>query len=211
MIPLLDDNKSLKRIGIATSAIIVLNVIMFLIFPDRTIPVNISSVTNLQSFTLFTLAGIISLFLHANILHIGFNMLYLYVFGTPLENKIGKFKFLLIYFISGIAGFYLYYLTAATNLPVIGASGAISGVIAAYLVLLPKSKILSLWPILWIIRLIYIPAWIFIGFWIVSQLISLTLLQGDGIAYQSHIGGIIIGLIIGLIYLKASRKNLILA
>ncbi len=213
MLPISSDVKH-KIITPVTAILIIINVIVFLFstflpgdfFAQLLIKsgYSLNPFTNLQS---FIVTSIVSLFLHANIFHIFFNMLYLYVFGAPVEIKVGKIAFLVLYFQSGVTGFLFYYLFANSNLPVIGASGAISGLIVAYLFFFPKSKIFSFWLIFWIIRFIYVPAWIFIGSWIISQMISLMLIQKSEIAYQAHLGGIIFGILFYVFYKKLLIKK----
>jgi len=127
-------------------------------------------------------------------------MLFLYAFGTSIENKLGRVRFLVLYFGAGFTGSLFFSLYPNTTLPVIGSSGAISGLLAAYLIIYPKAKFLSLWIILWMVSFIFVPAWIYISFWILEQLASFALVRNADIAYQSHIGGIVFGILFAIYY-----------
>lgn len=148
--------------------------------------------------TLFT-----SMFLHGGFDHIFGNMWYLWIFGDNVESKLGKVKFLLLYFISALFADFLQYLTDPFSvIPSIGASGAISGILGAYILLFPKEKILSTFGY----TLIHIPAFIVIGFWFGMQLLfgTASLLGGVGsnIAFFAHIGGFLMGLVLTKLFLK---------
>jgi len=156
-------------------------------------------------YTLFT-----SMFLHADLWHIGGNMLFLYVFGDNVEDAFGHGRYLVFYFISGIAAsvaFIWAQLSVGTPQALfagaIGASGAIAGVLGAYLILYPKARILTLMLTGWIF-IVPIPAVFFLGFWFVYQLLYGMLTLGieavTGIAYWAHIGGFVMGIFFGLIW-----------
>ena len=151
--------------------------------------------------TLFT-----SMFLHGGFDHILFNMWYLWIFGDNIESRLGKIKFLLLYFASGIFATFLQYITDPSSpIPSIGASGAISGILGSYLLLYRKEKILSSFGY----TLIHVPAYVVIGFWFVIQLIfgTASLLGGMGsnIAFWAHIGGFIFGLLFTFLFVKRSK------
>ncbi len=141
-----------------------------------------------------------SMFLHGGIVHIAGNMLFLWIFGNNVEDALGRLRFLLFYLASGIVAALSQTLISASagdvGTPMVGASGAIAGVLAAYLVLYPHARVLTLVPIFFFIRLIYIPAYFFIGFWFVLQLLSAIYGgAGSGVAFVAHIGGFIAGFI----------------
>lgn len=145
--------------------------------------------------TIFT-----SMFLHGGWFHILSNMWILVIFGDNVENRLGGGKYLAFYLLSGIAAAMLQtFLSPGSLVPMIGASGAIAGVLGAYLILYPQSRIASLVPILFIFTIVELPAWIFLGFWFVSQLFSGWLsLQGadmSSIAWWAHIGGFVFGML----------------
>jgi len=151
-----------------------------------------------------------SMFLHADILHLGGNMLFLYIFGDNVEDAFGHGRYLVFYFISGIAASAAFIWTqwysgdvGALLIPTIGASGAIAGVLGAYLVLYPRARILTLVLIGWI-YIVPVPAVFFLGFWFVYQMLYGMLTLGvevvTGIAYWAHIGGFIAGIFFGLVW-----------
>jgi membrane associated rhomboid family serine protease len=141
-----------------------------------------------------------SMFLHGGWFHIINNMWVLFIFGDNVEGHMGGLRYLLFYLLSGVAAVLLqtYVLTSST-VPMIGASGAVAGVLGAYLILFPRSRIASLVPILFIFTIIEIPAVLFLVFWFVSQLYSgLFAIQGgggSGIAWWAHVGGFIFGVV----------------
>jgi membrane associated rhomboid family serine protease len=145
--------------------------------------------------TIFT-----SMFLHGGWFHLLSNMWILLIFGDNIEDWLGGGRYLIFYLLSGVAAALMQaYLSPASSQPMIGASGAIAGVLGAYLTLFPRARVVSLVPILFIFTLVEIPAIIFLGFWFVSQLFSGWLsLQGaatSGVAWWAHVGGFIFGFI----------------
>jgi membrane associated rhomboid family serine protease len=138
------------------------------------------------------------MFLHGGFWHILGNMWSLYIFGDNVEDHLGPFRYALFYLLCGIAsGLSHLVLNLHSNLPTIGASGAIAGVMGAYFILHPKSKILTLIPIFFIPYFLNIPAYIFLGLWFLLQFISAAGSQGvgGGIAWWAHIGGFVFGII----------------
>jgi membrane associated rhomboid family serine protease len=152
--------------------------------------------------TLFT-----SMFLHGGLLHVLGNMLYLWVFGDNVEDAMGPGRFLAFYLLcGGIAGLSQLVLNAGSPIPLVGASGAIAGVLGAYLMLYPSSRILTIIPIFFFIRLISIPAVIVLGIWFLLQVVnSATSIgsSGGGVAWFAHIGGFAAGM--GLVVLFKRR------
>ena len=139
-----------------------------------------------------------SMFLHGGWFHIINNMWVLFIFGDNIEGRMGGFRYLIFYLLGGAAaGLLQTYVLPGSNTPMIGASGAVAGVLGAYLVLFPRSRIASLVPILFIFTLIEIPAFVFLLFWFFSQLYSgLFAIEGgggSGIAWWAHIGGFVFG------------------
>jgi membrane associated rhomboid family serine protease len=159
------------------------------------------------------------MFLHGGILHIVGNMIYLWVFGDNVEDHYGHLRFLFLYLLWGVAAAFVHYWASATEaalmgaagpvgnpmyIPAVGASGAISGVLGAYLVLYPRARILTLIFFI-VITLIEVPAWAYIGFWFLYQLFygfAELLSPGNvsGVAYFAHIGGFVAGALTALIY-----------
>jgi hypothetical protein len=137
------------------------------------------------------------MFLHGGFLHILGNMWFLYIFGDNVEDRLGHIRYLIFYLLCGVtAGLVHLYTNWDSQIPTIGASGAISGVMGAYLLLYPRSKILTLIPIFLFIQFFEIPAFIFLGYWLLIQLFSagLTPRNVGGVAFWAHIGGFIAGL-----------------
>ena len=152
--------------------------------------------------TIFT-----SMFLHGGWFHILSNMWVLYIFGDNVEARMGGTRYLIFYLLSGVAaGLLQVYILPASQDPMIGASGAIAGVLGAYLILFPRSRIASLVPILFIFTIIEVPAFLFLLFWFASQLYSgWFAIQGggaSGIAWWAHIGGFTFGLIMVFFFRK---------
>lgn len=142
-----------------------------------------------------------SMFLHGGWFHIINNMWVLLIFGDNVEAGMGKIRYLIFYLLSGVAaGLLQSYILPSSMVPMIGASGAVAGVLGAYLILFPRSRIASLVPILFIFTIVEIPAMLFLIFWFVSQLYSgLGAIQGggeSGIAWWAHIGGFIFGILV---------------
>jgi membrane associated rhomboid family serine protease len=141
-----------------------------------------------------------SLFLHANLLHVGGNMLFLWIFGNNVEDRLGEIKFLIIYFAAGIAGSLLQvYVTPTSTIPTLGASGAISGILAAYVLYYPRARVLTFIVPIFFISL---SAYIFIGYWIALQALNAFLsigVSGGGVAFFAHVGGFVTGLILAIL------------
>jgi membrane associated rhomboid family serine protease len=141
------------------------------------------------------------MFLHGSWLHIIGNMWFLWVFGDNVEDRLGKFKYTLFYVLSGFGAAVIQslvsFLTGAVHVPMVGASGAISGVLGAYLYLFPHARILSLVPIFFFLTFMELPAVFFIGMWvfiqIINGLITLPFAGVGGVAWFAHIGGFFAG------------------
>lgn len=146
-----------------------------------------------------------SMFLHGGWFHIINNMWVLFIFGDNVEARMGSLKYLVFYLLSGTAaGLLQTYILPSSQVPMIGASGAIAGVLGAYLVLFPRSRVASLVPIFFIFTIVEIPAFIYLVFWFVSQLYSgLFAVQGggaSGIAWWAHIGGFMFGFFMSFVF-----------
>jgi len=153
-----------------------------------------------------------SMFLHGGWFHIINNMWVLFIFGDNVEARMGKIKYLIFYLLSGTAaGLLQTYILPDSQVPMIGASGAIAGVLGSYLVLFPRSRVASLVPIFFIFTIIEIPAFIYLIFWFVSQLYSgwLTIQggAGSGIAWWAHIGGFAFGLVMSFFFANRRRTT----
>ena len=153
-----------------------------------------------------------SMFLHGGWMHILGNMLYLWIFGNNVEDSMGHVRFIIFYLLAGIAAAMTQLaLNPAATVPTIGASGAISGVLGAYLVLSPNARIQTLIILGWFIRIVYLPAWVLLFFWIGLQLLNQALAPADpnagGVAYAAHIGGFVAGLLLIPFFRKYRRRS----
>ena len=152
-----------------------------------------------------------SMFLHGGWMHIIGNMTYLYIFGDNIEERLGKLKFIIFYLVTGIvAAFSQALIDPTSTVPMIGASGAIAGVLGGYLVLYPKAKIKVFFWFIIFVKIIKIRAFIVLGGWIIIQFISFSGsdLNSGGVAYAAHIGGFISGvLLINIMKNKITKKN----
>jgi membrane associated rhomboid family serine protease len=154
-----------------------------------------------------------SVFLHGGAMHLGGNMLFLWIFGDNIEAKFGKIKYLGIYLLWGILAGLLHILGDTTSpIPAVGASGAISGVLGAYLVIFPKAKIQTFMMLGFFWRMMHIQARWFLPFWLVFQnLLPFFIggfgVAGGGVAYLAHIGGFAVGLATGYLYKKTHSSD----
>lgn len=213
MLPIRDENRS-KTTPHVTRILIILNILafvpfLFTFFPQDNplylfanwiynnftmVPAEIIRGQNLH--TLFT-----SMFLHAGVFHIGGNMLFLYVFGDNVEDACGHLRYLLFYLLFGLVADFAHILSISTSsgqlIPTLGASGAISGVMGAYILLYPRARIETL-ILTFVITIVSIPAVFFLGFWFLLQLLYTWLDLSGNVAYWAHIGGFVAGLILGL-------------
>ncbi len=159
------------------------------------------------------LAFISTMFLHGGWLHILGNMWFLRIFGSKVEDAMGHFRFFIFYLICGIcAGMAYIYISPRSPIPVIGASGAIAGVMGAYYVMFPRARILTFIPIIIIPWFIELPAFLFLGWWFLLQVYSGTVtvvLPGDGggVAWWEHIGGFVAGIILVVFFWQERRRN----
>ncbi|CAD5984132.1 Rhomboid protein 1, mitochondrial [Planktothrix tepida] len=163
----------------------------------------------------FTLIS--SQFLHAGIMHVGFNLLFLWIFGNNIEQELGHIKFLIFYILCGaLAVLTQWFFSPQSSIPSLGASGAIAGVMGAYILKFPQAKILTLIPLGFFFYTIRVPAIFFLGFWFVQQafngLISLGVpanvgMQQGGVAYWAHAGGFVFGAILGPLLGLFSRPS----
>jgi len=150
-----------------------------------------------------------SMFMHGSFVHLIGNMLYLYIFGDNVEDGLGHYRFIAFYVACGLLAQVAQYLIAPSSaVPVIGASGAIAGVLGAYLLNWPRARIVTLLPIFFIITFVRLPALVVLGFWFVLQffqgVISVGAASGGGVAYWAHIGGFAAGM--GLIKLLPWKR-----
>ncbi len=208
MIPLKDENPT-RTFPFVTISLIAINVVVFIyelflspeflkifIIKFGIIPTNLihNSLDPGPAGFPNILTMLTSTFLHGSVIHVGGNMLFLWIFGNNIEDTVGHFKFILFYFVSAlVAGFTQSIVTPYSNIPLIGASGAVAGVLGAYLLLFPQARILTLLWLFFFIRLIKVPAIIFLGLWFLLQIMYAGM--GGGIAWFAHIGGFIAGMV----------------
>ena len=159
------------------------------------------------------LSFLTTMFLHGGWLHILGNMWFLKIFGSKVEDNMGHRRFLVFYLIVGVLAsmFYIYF-SPRSSMPVIGASGAIAGVMGAYYVLFPRARILTLIPIIIIPWFIELPAFFFLGWWFLLQLFAGTVTQvlpssGGGVAWWGHIGGFVAGALLVKFFIRPSRRS----
>lgn len=218
--PLMDENPTEKK-PVLTVGLIVVNVAIFIftflsgnfsgyIQTYGMVPKEIGNGQNLHTI-------ITSMFLHGGILHIAGNVWFLWIFGDNIEDLFGRPKFIFIYFASGIfASLAHMFFNAGSEVVTIGASGAIAGVLGAYIVKYPRAKVVTLLFIFLFFNIIKVPSFIFLGLWIGLQLLnaSVTAIAGVqvSVAYWAHIGGFVLGallaLIIGTRIPKSRQKQL---
>jgi membrane associated rhomboid family serine protease len=217
-VPLKDDNPlKLIRFQYVSLAIIILNVVVFLItgplrgdqaltlveYGFGVVPSEIWDVSRVPNPVFNPVAEPLTLltymFLHGGWLHLLSNMAFLWVFADNVEDAFGPFGFALFYLLCGIAGALTHvFMLPDSHAPLIGASGAVSGVLAAYLLLYPKARV---WILLFMTIPMKIPAWMILGGWIVLQFASLYLQspEGEQVAWWAHIGGFATGLVFTLL------------
>jgi membrane associated rhomboid family serine protease len=206
MLPIGDDDSARRIVPLVTYALIALNVLFFFVelsggdaFIEKWAFVPSRFLANpVADFpTLFT-----SMFMHAGWVHLGGNMLYLWIFGDNVEDRFGHIKFAIFYLLCGLAAtFSQMAFSMGSNVPNLGASGAIAGVLGAYILMFPQGKV----RVLQGQQVIQVPALIVIGFWIVLQFFigigSLTnTADTGGVAYMAHVGGFVAGFVLTLLF-----------
>lgn len=145
-----------------------------------------------------------SMFMHGGWMHIGSNMLYLWIFGNNIEDALGHFKFILFYLLCGVMAAFAHIWVSMSGIqpyiPTLGASGAIAGVLGAYMVLFPRTRVHTLVILGWFWDTVEIPAIYLLGVWFLLQLIpGMSMQVGGGVAYWAHIGGFVAGLVVILL------------
>jgi membrane associated rhomboid family serine protease len=231
VMPLRDDDTDRRTVPVVTYALIAINVIVWLIelgvgekfiYGFSTVPYEITHNTDLvgtktieaggQSIPITHFPGptpiyltlLTAMFMHASWLHIIGNMLYLWIFGDNIEDRIGHLKFIGFYLLCGLVASGAHIVVGADSvIPSLGASGAIAGVLGAYLVLFPRRKV----KVLMMRQIVHMPAFMVLGLWILLQVFgqfSVAGGEGGGVAYMAHIGGFVAGLV--LIFLLGGRR-----
>jgi membrane associated rhomboid family serine protease len=210
MIPLRDTIPA-RRFPVVNTAFIALNVLVFL-FESALSPAQQEQFIGLWGLVPSRFWGVgglsgwlplfTSMFMHGGWWHLISNMLALYIFGDNVEDRLGHVRYVFFYLAGGLAASAAHLVAYRnSNLPTVGASGAIAGVLGAYLVLYPRARVITLVPIFCFIRIVQIPALLYLGFWFVSQLFNglfalaaADVFQGGGVAWWAHIGGFVFGL-----------------
>ncbi len=209
MLPLGDDNSTRRTFPIVTYALIALNVFMFFVelsagdaFINQWsfVPSRFAANPGPEFLTIFS-----SMFMHAGWIHLGGNMLYLFIFGDNVEDRLGHLRYLLFYLLCGMmASFAQYAVSLGSSVPNLGASGAIAGVLGAYIIMFPGERV----RVLVGFAVVQMSAVIVIGFWILLQVFSsLSTFTassqtggGGGVAYMAHVGGFIAGIVLTFLF-----------
>jgi len=222
MIPLKDTIHA-REFPFVNTLLIALNVVAFLlevrlgpvqaqklVFRLGVVPIEVIQVGGYDEYvTLIT-----SMFLHAGWFHLFSNMLALYIFGDNVEDRMGPVRYLLFYLVCGIAaGLTHIYFNPMSQIPSIGASGAIAGVLGAYLVLYPGARVITLVPVFFMPWLIELPAVVYLGMWFLSQLFNgvaevvlATSQSQGGVAWWAHAGGFVAGAVLVPLFLKPAPR-----
>ena len=205
MFPLRDHNPS-RRPALVTYGLIAVNLAVFLAMlpsfgDDRAlasvfanwafIPARISAGQGYD--TVFS-----AMFMHGGLMHIAGNMLFLWIFGDNMEDEMGPFRFLMFYLACGMAAAFAQYISdPGSRVPMVGASGAIAGVLGGYMLLFPRARVDVLFIFIIFFKVIPLPAWIILGLWFLLQLLGeLGSTGGAGVAYLAHVGGFLAGLVL---------------
>ncbi len=224
MIPLKDNNPT-TRFPIMTLLLILINAAVFIytdimgmgtqefIYRHAVIPADIISLGGASGRGVLAALGTLltSQFMHGGLLHIVSNMLFLWIFGNNVEDRFGSIFFVIFYPVCGFAAALAQVMgDPSSPIPMLGASGAVAGVMGAYLLMYPHAQVLTLIWIIFFIRLVWLPAYIIIIYWIIIQVISQlgSSAQQGGVAYLAHIGGFAAGIVLFLIYRGFSGKRL---
>jgi len=213
MIPLRDSTPG-RHFPVVTVLLIICNLYVF--YQETLLGPALNTAFNTYGFVpsrlgqhLVYLPILTSMFMHGSWLHVIGNMWTLWLFGDNVEDHMGKLRFLLFYVLCGIiAALTHYFINPASNVPVVGASGAVAGIMGAYFIMFRQARILTFIPPFFLITL---PAWLFLGFWALSQLYSGTtglLADGGGqIAFWSHVGGFAAGMALYKLFLREEEYN----
>ncbi|MFQ5455543.1 MAG: rhomboid family intramembrane serine protease [Nitrospirota bacterium] len=220
MIPIKDDNPT-KTFPFFTILIIAINILVFFyqlslgrlgterfVYTYGLIPIELFRGVDIADgvhipvvTTIFT-----SMFLHGGLFHLAGNMLYLWIFGNNIEDILGHIRFLVFYLLCGLIASFSHALTSSYSvLPMIGASGAVSGVLGAYIIRFPTSRILTIVPFFLFIHIIRIPAVIVLGLWFIMQFLNAASSLADssgGVAWFAHVGGFLSGIVLVILFKK---------
>ena len=217
LLPIQDENPTYSK-PVITVALLSANVMVFIyqmilgpageqlfIFGTAVIPYELTHFVDRTTFAIpstryaypaallpFPLTLFSAMFTHGGFMHLGGNMLYLWIFGNNIEDAMGHGRFFIFYMITGLGATMVHVLSDPNStIPMVGASGAIAGILGAYFVLYPKAKIKTFVVIIIFIQIIYVPAVFILGFWFLRQIIGIG---SDDIAWYAHIGGFLVGM-----------------
>ena len=216
MLPLGDDNSTRRTFPIFTYGLIALNVLIFLVelssgdtFIDKWsfVPSRFAANPGAELLTIFS-----SMFMHAGWVHLLGNMLYLFIFGDNVEDRLGHLRYLIFYLLCGVAATFAQYMVSlGSSVPNLGASGAIAGVLGAYIIMFPGERV----RVLMGYAVVQMSAIVVIGFWIILQVISSlstftasSQTGGGGVAYMAHIGGFIAGIVLTFLFGARTDRRL---
>jgi membrane associated rhomboid family serine protease len=217
LLPIQDENPTYSK-PVITVALLSANVMVFIyqmilgpageqlfIFGTAVIPYELTHYVDRTTFAIpstryaypaallpFPLTLFSAMFTHGGFMHLGGNMLYLWIFGNNIEDAMGHGRFFIFYMVTGLGATMVHVLSDPNStIPMIGASGAIAGILGAYFVLYPKAKIKTFVVLIIFIQIIYVPAVFILGFWFLRQIIGIG---SDDIAWYAHIGGFLVGM-----------------
>ena len=221
MIPLKDDNPT-STVPYVNTGIIALNVLVFIysltlgngaverfVYHYSAVPALLFGEPGPPAGVYLTL--VTSMFLHGGFLHIAGNMLFLWIFGDNVEDALGHVKYVFFYLACGIIAALAHGLTnPGSRLPMLGASGAISGVLGAYIILYPRAKVWTFFFFIFFWQVVKVPAVFIIGLWIIVQVLNGLTTYGQstgGVAWFAHVGGFAAGIVL-ILFMRGKNKNL---
>jgi membrane associated rhomboid family serine protease len=224
-IPISDDNPT-ERTPVVTIAIIVANTLFWLYEVARGVTLSVLDYGAIPSWILHGMAdgrillpdGVVAtlhqeapwpltiftaMFAHGSWMHIIGNMWFFWIFGDNLEDRMGRFRFVLFYLLCGVVAAGAQILATPDSMaPMVGASGAIAGVLGGYIVLYPTARVRCLWILVVFVTTVRIPAWILLGIWFLSQFLTPI---NSGVAWVAHVGGFLAGLLLVRLFVRADR------
>ena len=233
LLPIQDENPTYSR-PVITVALLSANVMVFIyqmilgpageqlfIFGTAVIPYELTHFVDRTTFSIpstryaypaallpFPLTLFSAMFTHGGFMHLGGNMLYLWIFGNNIEDAMGHGRFFIFYMITGLGATMVHVLSDPNStIPMIGASGAIAGILGAYFVLYPKAKIKTFVVLIIFIQIIYVPAVFILGFWFFRQIIGIG---SDDIAWYAHIGGFLVGMFLVRRFKRPRSRRIII-
>jgi membrane associated rhomboid family serine protease len=222
VIPLKDDNPT-RTVPLVTVILILTNVAAYLwqsFLPGEAgaratlrlalVPADLTSPATFDAPALLQVGTVLltHMFLHASVMHILGNMVYLWIFGNNVEDLMGHGRFLVFYLVCGLAAALAQVAVVPhSTVPMVGASGAVSGVLGAYLILFPAARVLTLVFVFIFIRIVAVPAVIVLGFWFLIQLLNAGQTRGPGVAWFAHIGGFVAGLLLVALFRRRRPRG----